>query len=172
MTTDDHNPKPMYSARALFGLRLAALIVISLGGIILTQASQIGTGAGFIVVGPRVFPRVVGVGILILGFLFLLRTTVLLDNDLVAEVASEEGITDWSTTILCLLSLVVYASLLHPLGYTIATALFFPVVGRILGSTRLRRDIIVGVALGLVIYLAFTRALGVRLPAGLLTGIL
>jgi hypothetical protein len=35
----------------------------------------------------------------------------------------------------------------------------------------LRRDIIVGVALGLVIYLAFTRVLGVRLPAGLLTGI-
>jgi putative tricarboxylic transport membrane protein len=170
MKSDD--PKPSTSAHALFGLRLAALTVIILGGIILTQVSQIGTGAGFIVVGPRIFPTVVGVGILVLGLLFLLRTTVLLDNDLVAEVMTEEATTDWSTTILSLLSLVAYASLLHPLGYTLATALFFPVIGRILGSTRLQRDIIVGVALGLVIYLTFTRVLGVRLPAGLLTGIL
>jgi putative tricarboxylic transport membrane protein len=170
MTPDD--PKPASSARALLGLRLAALTVIILGGIILTQVSRIGTGAGFIVVGPRIFPMVVGVGILVLGLLFLLRTTVLLDNDLVAEVTAEEATTDRSTTILSLLSLVAYASLLHPLGYTLATALFFPIIGRILGSTRLRRDIIVGVALGLVIYLTFTRVLGVRLPAGLLTGIL
>lgn len=170
MKSDD--PKPSASTHALFGLRLAALTVIILGGIILTQVSQIGTGAGFIVVGPRIFPTVVGVGILVLGLLFLLRTTVLLDNDLVAEVVTEEATTDWSTTILSLLSLVAYASLLHPLGYTLATALLFPVIGRILGSTRLRRDIIVGVTLGLVIYLTFTRVLGVRLPAGLLTGIL
>ena len=170
MTPDE--PKPASSARALLGLRIAALTVIILGGIILTQVPQIGTGAVFIVVGPRIFQTVIGIGIMVLGLLFLLRTTVVLDNDLVAEVVTEEATTDWSTTILSLLSLVAYATLLHPLGYTLATALFFPVIGRILGSTRLRRDIIVGVALGLVIYLAFTRVLGVRLPAGLLTGIL
>lgn len=170
MTPDD--PKPVYSARALFGLRLAALTVISLGGIILTQVSQIGTGAGFIVVGPRIFPTVVGIGFLVLGLFFLLRTTVLLDRDLVVEVTTEEATTHWTTTILAMLALVAYASLLHPLGYTLATALFFPVAGRILGSTRMRRDIIIGLALGLAIYLTFTRVLGVRLPAGLLTGIL
>jgi putative tricarboxylic transport membrane protein len=79
---------------------------------------------------------------------------------------------DWRTTILVLLSLVAYATLLHPLGYSLATALFFPVTGRMLGSTRLRRDIIIGLVLGLAIYLIFTRILGVRLPAGLLAGIL
>jgi putative tricarboxylic transport membrane protein len=171
MTSGD-NSKPANSARALFSLRAVALTVIVLGGVILTQVSQIGTGAGYIVVGPRVFPTVIGVGILVLGLLFLLRTTLLLDNDLVDDVATEEATTDWRTTILSLLSLVAYATLLHPLGYALATALFFPVIGRILGSTRLRRDMIVGMALGLVIYLAFTRVLGVRLPAGLLTGIL
>ncbi len=170
MTSD--TPNPASSARALFNLRFAALTVVILGGIILTQVSRIGTGAGFIVVGPRVFPTVVGVGILILGLVFLLRTTVLLDNDLVADVTTQEATTDWSTTTLSLLSLVAYASLLHPLGYALATALFFPIAGRILGSTRLRRDIIIGVLLGLVIYLTFTRVLGVRLPAGLLKGIL
>ncbi len=170
--TSNEGSKPASSARVLFGLRLTALTVIGLGGIILTQVSQIGTGAGYIVVGPRIFPTVVGVGILILGFLFLLRTTVVLDTDLAAEVKAEEAATDWPTTLLSLLSLVAYASLLHPLGYTLATTLFFPVVGRILGSTRLKRDVLIGLALGLIIYLAFTRILGVRLPAGLLTGIL
>lgn len=167
-----NEPTPATSTRALLGLRIAALTVISLGGIILTQVSQIGTGAGFIVIGPRIFPMVVGVGFLVLGLLFLLRTTVLLDKDLVADVTAEEASTDWTTTILTLLSLVAYASLLHPLGYTLATALFFPVVGRILGSSHLLRNILIGLVLGLAIYLIFTRILGVRLPAGLLAGIL
>ena|SRR5688572_28878366 len=164
-------PKPALSARALLGLRIAALTVITLGGIILTQVSQVGTGAGFIVIGPRIFPVVVGVGFLVLGLLFLLRTTILPDKDLFSEVIAEEASTDWSTTILALLSLVAYASLLQPLGYTLATALFFPVAGRILGSSRLWRDIIIGLVLGVAIYLIFTRVLGVRLPAGLLAGI-
>ena len=170
MTPDE--PKPASSARALLGLRIAALTVIILGGIILTRVPQIGTGAGFIVIGPGIFPTVVGVGFLVLGLLFLLRTTFLPDKDLLSEVTAEEATTDWSTTALTLLSLVAYASLLHPLGYTLATALFFPVVGRILGSTHLWRNIIIGLVLGLAIYLIFTRVLGVRLPAGLLAGIL
>lgn len=170
MTPDDS--KPASGSRVLLGLRIVALTVIILGGIILTQVSQIGTGAGFIVVGPRIFPLVVGVGFLVLGLFFLFRTTFLLDKDLVADVEAEEASTDWPITGLTLLSLLAYASLLHPLGYTFATALFFPVVGRILGSSRLWRDIIIGLVLGLSIYLVFTRVLGVRLPAGLLAGIL
>ena len=170
MTPDDS--KPASSTRTLLGLRIVALTVIILGGIILTQVSQIGTGAGFIVVGPRIFPLVVGVGFLTLGLFFLFRTTFLPDKDLIEEATAEEATTDWSTTALTLLSLIVYASLLHPLGYTLATALFFPVVARILGSSRLWRNIIIGLALGLAIYLIFTRVLGVRLPAGLLAGIL
>lgn len=170
MNSDDTKQGP--SALALLGLRLAAVAVILLGGIILTQVSQIGTGAGFIVVGPRIFVLAVGIVLLVLGLLFLLRTTFLLDKDLVAEVTAEEASTHWPTTSVALLSLIVYAVLLHPLGYTLATALFFPTACRILGSTRLRRDIIIGLVLGLSIYLVFTRVLGVRLPAGLLSGIL
>lgn len=170
MSPDD--PKSASPARALLGLRLAALTVVILGGIILTQVSKIGTGAGFIVVGPRIFPVAVGIGFLILGLFLLLRVTFVLDRDLVADVTTEEASTDWSTTILALLSLIAYAAILHPLGYTLATALFFPVTGRILGSRRLWRDILIGLVLGLAIYLIFTRVLGVRLPAGLLAGIL
>lgn len=171
MTQNDVKSAPS-SARALFGLRLASLVVMILGGVTLTQVPQIGTGAGFIVVGPRVFPTVVGIGVLLLGILFLLRTTIRPDHDLIAEVMTEEASTDWSTIILTFVSLVVYASLLKSLGYALATGLFFPVVARILGSTRLGRDVMIGMVLGLTIYLSFTQILGVRLPAGLLAGIL
>lgn len=170
MTPDEH--RPAGSKWALLGLRLVAIAVIALGGIILTQVSQIGRGAGYMIVRPNVFPTAVGIGMLALGILFLLRTTVLLDRDLVAEVAAEEATTDWPTTGLGLLVLVGYAVLLHPLGYPLATALFFPIGTRILRSTRLWRDIIIGLALGFSIYLIFTRVLGVRLPAGILAGIL
>ena len=167
-----NEPSPQASTRALLGLRIAALTVIILGGIILTQVSQIRTGAGFIVIGPRIFPVVVGVGFLLLGLLLLLRVTLLADKDLIEEVTAEEASTDWSTAALTLLSLVAYASMLQPLGYTLATALFFPVEAHILGSTRLWRNIVIGLVLGLAIYLIFTHLLGVRLPAGLLSGIL
>ena len=95
MTTDES--KPASSTWALLGLRIAALIVIILGGIILTQVSRIGTGAGFIVIGPRIFPVVVGIGLLILGLLFLLRTTVVPDDDLISEVtdAVKEEVREW-----------------------------------------------------------------------------
>jgi len=159
-------------ARGFIGPRLAALFVLGLGGLTLTQVSQIGAGAGFIVVGPRVFPIIVGIGLLVLGGAFVLRTTVLPDQTLAEEVAEEEAATHWPTTLSILLVLIVYALLLGPLGYTVATALFFPAAARLIGSLHWRRDIIVGLVLGLVIYLTFTRLLGVRLPAGILAGIL
>jgi hypothetical protein len=101
MTPDEH--KPAYSSRALLGLRLAAFAVIGLGGIILAQATQIGRGAGYMVVRPNIFPLIVGIGFLVLGGLFLLRTTIWLDKDLLAEVTAEEATTDWATTALGLL---------------------------------------------------------------------
>lgn len=159
-------------ARGVWGARLAGLFVLFLGGLTLTQVSKIGTGAGFIVIGPRIFPTIVGVGLLGLGIFLLLRSTVLPDEDFIAEVAVESASTHWPTTLLAMLSLVVYALLLAPLGYALATGLFFPAAARILGSKHLLRDIFVGLVLGFTIYLVFTKVLGVRLPAGLLAGIL
>lgn len=157
--------------RALSGLRIAAIAVIVLGGVILTQVRQIGRGAGFIVVGPGIFPIVVGIGILVLGILFFLRTTIIPDRDLIEEVTAEEATTHWPTAAIALVSLVGYAALLHPLGYPLATTLFFTVAGRILGSKQLVRDVITGLVLGFGIFLVFTRLLGIRLPAGILAGI-
>lgn len=172
LTPDAAPMAALEPARGVWGARLAGLFVLFLGGLTLTQVSKIGTGAGFIVIGPRIFPTIVGVGLLGLGIFLLLRSTVLPDEDFIAEVAVESASTHWPTTLLAMLSLVVYALLLAPLGYALATGLFFPAAARILGSKHLLRDIFVGLVLGFTIYLVFTKVLGVRLPAGLLAGIL
>lgn len=159
-------------SRSLWGPRIAGLMLLALGALILNQTFRIGQGAGYIVIGPRFFPTIVAFGLLLLGVIFLLRTTVFPDFDLAEETAQEEAATHWPTVLYLLAVLIIYAFLLHPLGYALATTFFFPVVSRILGSRKPLRDLIIGLTLGFFIYLAFTRVLGVRLPAGLLSGIL
>jgi putative tricarboxylic transport membrane protein len=130
------------------------------------QAAQIRGGGG--VIGPRFFPLVVAVGLLALSILFVLRTTVWPDEQLAAQAAAESAMTHWPAVGLTVAALLAYAWALGTLGYIMATALFFPLVARVLGSRRTARDVIIGVVLSVVIYYGFTRLLGVRLPVGLL----
>lgn len=159
-------------SRGLLEVRLAALAVISLGLLALVGATQVGRGAGYVVVGPWVMPAVVGAGLVALGMLLFLRGTVRPDLDLARHVTAEAAETDWKTTGLTLLALVGYALALGQLGYVVATTGFIPIVARILGSRRPGRDLVIAAALGLVVYLGFTQFLGVRLPAGLLDSVL
>jgi putative tricarboxylic transport membrane protein len=160
------------ASRGLLEARLAAVAILGLGLLALFGATLVGSGAGYVAVSPSVMPVVVGFGLVALGALLLLRATIRPDLDLARHVASEAAQTEWRTTGLVLVALVAYALTLGPLGYVLATAWFIPTVARILGSRRLERDVVVGVLLGIVVYIGFTQFLGVRLPAGLLDPIL
>ena len=160
------------ASRGLLEARLAAFAVIGLGLLALIGATQVGSGAGYVAVSPSVMPVVVGAGLVALGVLLLLRATARPDLDLARHVASEAALTDWRTTGLVLVAIVVYALTLGPLGYVLATTWFIPTEARILGSRRPGRDLVIGVLLGIVVYVGFTQFLGVRLPAGLLDPVL
>lgn len=158
---------------SFLGLRLTAVFLLGVGVVALTQSFQIRQGVGYVVVGPRLLPIIVSTGLFLFALLFVVRTTPLWpDLDLAREAAAEEEATHWVTVFLVILALIVYAFTLGPLGYPVATALFFPTVSRIMGSRKFLRDLLVGIVLGMVIYIGFTRFLGVRLPAGVLQGIL
>jgi putative tricarboxylic transport membrane protein len=58
------------------------------------------------------------------------------------------------------------AALMRPLGFPLAAVACFMLVAYAFGSRRLIRDAIVGGAIAGVIYIAFTRLLGVALPDG------
>lgn len=168
--TTNHSDQPR---RSWLGPRLAALVVLGMGIVALWQAFVIREPTGYSVVGPRFFPMVVALGLVLWGVAFFVRTTSLApDEGLAAQAAAEEAATHWATVLTIIAVLVIYVFALGPLGYTVATTLFFPIVARTLGSRNLWRDLLTGILLGLLIYIAFTRFLGVRLPAGVLGGIL
>lgn len=163
---------------SFLGPRIVAGLLIIGSIFLIYHALQIGRVAGYTVVGPSTFPLAVSVGLLVLGVILAVRTTVRPDGDLGLQVAVEEKATHWPSVGLLVALLVGYALALNGvrlgpldipgLGYIVATSLFLPLGARVLGSEHLVRDIVVGVGLAIVVYVGFTQFLGVRLPAGLL----
>lgn len=157
---------------ATTGPRLVGVALLALGLVVLFGTFQIAQGAGYSAVGPALIPLVVALILIGLAGLFILRTTARPDHDLLRLAAEEEAATHWPTVGLVIAVLLAYAVLLSPLGYIVATSIFLPVGARILGSRALLRDLAIGIGLSVMIYFAFTEALGLRLPAGILEPIL
>jgi putative tricarboxylic transport membrane protein len=158
--------------RSLLGLRLVAAGLLAFSLIALYQVFKIRQGAGYSVVGTTFFPFVVVIGLLVLSAILLLRVTVFRDQELAERAAAEETMTHWLTIGLTALALAVYAFALRRLGYVVATTLFFPGIAQVLGSRQPLRNFAIGLLLSVVIYVTFTSFLGIRLPAGLLAGLL
>jgi putative tricarboxylic transport membrane protein len=167
------------TARSGFlGPRIVAAVLLALAAVLVISALGIRRGGGFSVIGPGTMPLIVAVGLFVLAAVFAVRTTFVPDTDLADKARDEEASTHWPTVGLVGLVLVVYALALNGfrvgatvvpgLGYVVATGLFVPTTARILGSRSLLRDLIIGAAIAVVVYIGFTRFLGVRLPAGVL----
>jgi putative tricarboxylic transport membrane protein len=162
----------------MVGPRIAAAVLLALGALLIVSALGIARGGGYSVISPATIPLVVAIGILVLGAIFALRTTVVPDTDLAIQAGDEEASTHWPTVGLAALLLVVYALALDGfgvgpldvpgLGYIVATAIFIPLTSWALGSRSPLRDTVAGLAAAVVIYFGFTEFLGVRLPAGIL----
>ena len=149
------------------GPRIAGLALLALGGAALVATTRIpSVRDGWAVSGPRFVPLVASLMLIVLSIAFLTRTVVRPDLDLARFAAAEAARTHWPTPALVMAGLLGYVALLVPLGYALATALFFTATARVLGSRRLARDAVAGVVLGVAVSYAFTRWLGVRLPVG------
>lgn len=155
----------------ILGLRIAAAVILVFGLVVLYQAIRIAGENGYGPEDPGFFPLIVSAGLVFFGILFLVRA-VRPDPVLREHVAEEEEATHWSTIGLIMGVLLVYAFILAPLGYVVATTLFFPAIAWILGSRRWVRDFIIALVLSVALYFGFTQILGVRLPAGVLELIL
>jgi putative tricarboxylic transport membrane protein len=175
-------PRKADDVDGLLGPRIAAVVLVALGAVLIWSALGIARGAGYSVIGPATIPLVVAIGLTGLSIAFLVRTTLVPDADLAAIAAEEERATHWLTVGLTAAALVGYALALDGfeigpvevpgLGYIVATSAFLPLTARILGSRSPLRDVVVGVVLAVVIYFGFTEFLGIRLPAGILAPVL
>ena len=153
--------------RSFAGPRLAGLILLAASVAILFAVFAIPGRGGYSTSGPRFVPLIVAAGLIALSAAFLARTFVRPDMELAERSAEEDAATHWATPAQLLVAMIAYALLLEPLGYILATALFFVPVARVLGSRSLVRDVIIGLVLGVGLFTAFTQFLGVSLPAGL-----
>ena len=165
--TEVHDAVVVHPPRSYAGPRLAALFLLALGIVCLIATADIPSSReGWSVEGPRFVPLVVSVAIVVLSALMLLRTVWRRDLALGAIAAAEQARTHWPTPGLVLGALVAYVLLLERLGYALATTLLFTAVSWLLGSRDTTRDCVIGLVLGVLTSLAFSRLLGVRLPVG------
>jgi putative tricarboxylic transport membrane protein len=140
-------------------------VMVLVGLVLFWQTLEI-RGEGFDPQGPRFFPFVVVLLWLLVSVLYLVRHLLALARG--HHGMPSEAYQHTVSVLLLVVLLVAYTFALDPVGYWIATSVFFVVAARLLGSRHLARDCTVGILLSLGVYLAFTRALGVRLPEGIL----
>lgn len=164
---------PAAPARARTGkaeLALAALVAV-VGVVVLVDAYRIVAPATSNAVGPRFFPLVVGVLLVVAGS--WLAVDVLRGGTGQPEIEEDIDLarpSDWRTLALLTAAFVVHALLIKPAGWPVAGAVLFWGTAAALGSRSWLRDAAVSVTLAVIVYLVFARGLGVSLPAGPLFG--
>ena len=166
------NTRPS-SRQVNIGETLLALAAVVFGILIVWQTTLIRLTPAYSKVGPRVIPYVVGAGLVIVGV--WLAYEALTGRAATGSAESEDADptlpTDWRCISLLVLALLAYLFLIERAGFILASATLFVIAAFAMGSRRLVRDIAIGVILATILYLVFSRGLGLSLPAGILEGI-
>jgi putative tricarboxylic transport membrane protein len=152
------------------GLRLGeaslAGFVLLLGLFVAVETATLRAGPGYAAIGPKLFPWLVAAGLLLVGVALLYEA----HGGAVAQPVGFE--LDLPPALAVTIGLVLQMVLMKPAGFVIATAVMFVAVTYAFGSRRFALNAAVGLVLCLATYVAFTRGLGLVLPAGVLATLL
>lgn len=157
------------AGRIILGDLGMSLGVIALGIFFLVGAFDIGGLGGYSQIGPRFFPFLVAAGLLLCGALLLVQA--LRGKHAPAEESEDvdpEARVNWWPVALLGVALTVDILLIEIIGFVLSSTLLFWGAAFGFGSRRYLRDILIGLVLTSVVYLAFTRLLDLNLPAGIL----
>jgi putative tricarboxylic transport membrane protein len=159
--------------------RSPAEIGLSLGVLLLgITVTVLGAGLSgnqrYSLVGPDMMPIVVGVGLCTLGAWLLVES--LIGGWRNPEPDQPEARGDHpfiaGAFLWVLGGLAAQMALVHTAGFVIAAGALFFCVARGFGSRRPLRDLVIGLVIGLGVFLFFVKFLNVNLPAGLLRPLL
>jgi putative tricarboxylic transport membrane protein len=176
MSTTQHDEHPVAMPdeaprRDLAQLGLAAVTAV-VGAYTMYDASTLQVGFAD-PVGPRVFPYVVGAGLLVSSVLLVVAA--LRGDRPEAEGGEDVDLdvqADWVTVAKLVGIIGVTIATVGFLGWAISGAILFAGATWALGSRTLIRDVIVGCVLSVASWYAFYVGLGIPLSAGILDGIL
>ncbi|HEY8368751.1 MAG TPA: tripartite tricarboxylate transporter TctB family protein [Thermodesulfobacteriota bacterium] len=153
-----------------------AAAVVGLGLLVGAGAANfraIGAAPG---AGPAIFPALVAIGLVVSGILVGLEAWREARGRAAAagDVAAQAGPAafDWRGFLLVAAGLAAFVALVERAGFVLAASALFVLVARGFGSRRPVRSAAIGVVLAAVVYVVFTRGLGLPLPAGILEGVL
>jgi putative tricarboxylic transport membrane protein len=143
-------------------------------------------GVGYDRIGPRFFPSLVAAGLVLLG-VWLAATALRRNKAKIAERKRAEeqthgtkdvpwlpdgDQTNWRALGFLAAGLLLCLALFERGGFVVASSVLFWMAARGFGSTRPVRDAVIAAVLSVVVFLAFTRGLGLTLPLGVLGGLL
>lgn len=137
--------------------------VLALGLFVTLQTALSPVSPTHAAVGPRLFPFLIGGGLIIVGVLVLREA-------FFGHVAHERGgiELDWRAIAFVSAGLVVQMLLIEWLGWIVAATLLFMAAALAFGSRRLWLDAIIGVVLTGLTFVIFNYGLGLNLPMGTL----
>lgn len=151
-----------------FALVLVALGVITLSDGLTQPASTSASG-----VGAGHFPIIVGSAMLLAAVLLVVQ--VLRGRRAEPEEADGEvdtSRTRWASAAVTIAAILFFALTVDSLGYVVSATVTFAAIAIALGSRKWITIAIVSIVLPVAVFYLFTLGLNIRLPAGILTGIL
>ena len=150
-----------FNAHALVGL---ALVLIGAG--LFVNAQDIHVSPAVVLLGPRLFPMIVAIALVVLGVLTILAALFGSREGTTAEGEPHAPENDWPSFLTALSGPVLFLITVEFLGFAVATALLFAAVARAFGSRRPILDLGIGILIGLIILVVFSYGLGLMLPMG------
>ena len=145
-----------------------ALGVAALGVCLAVGSTGISLGTGYDRIGPRFFPYVVAIGLVLLGSWLAVASIRGMRAKAVAEETSDASSQmNWQALGYLGLALLVNLILLERAGFVISSSMLFWLVARAFHSRHPARDAAVAALLSVLVYFAFTRGLGLILPLGI-----
>ena len=144
-----------------------AEVALSAGALALGAGAAAGTvtlpsEGGYAGIGPNFMPGLVSAGLVVLGAWLLYEAL----SGGWRHVDRKDDFFKRSPFLWVSAGLFAHMALIGWAGFVIAGAALFALVARGFGSRRFLRDLAIGVALALAIFLFFTQVLNVNLPAG------
>jgi len=161
-------------ARPDYAQYIVCAVMAVVGGFLIYDAVSLPGGYAKVdPVGPRLFPVVIGVGLVALAVILAIA----IPRGSRGEADAGEDVdpdmpSDWRTVGLLVGLFMALIVLVVPLGWAIAGGLFFAGCATVLGSRHYVRNLLIGAVLSVGSFYAFYSGLGIPLPAGILDGIL
>ncbi len=167
-------PTAEVKARPDYAQFVVCVVMVLVGAFVIFDAVTMPGGYAKVdPVGPRMFPIVIGVGLLLMSV--VMAVAILRGSRGEPEGGEDIDLdepSDWRTVMLLVALFVAVIIGVQPLGWAIMGAVLFAGAATILGSKHYVRNVAIGALLAVGSFYAFYSGLGIPLPAGILDGIL